>query len=313
MPSDKPSSVGAMLRAAREGQGLSVNDIAERTRIRSTLIREIESDNFFGCGDTFYARGHVRSIAVSLGLDPGVALAKFDAVHLPTVAGATTGWLPVYDPKAKPPPRTSRQRTPPPARSHPPASSHPPANSLPPAYTYPPPGSYTPPVAPAARPAPTIGRTAKARPPKSSPSWKSAMVAAAFVVALLAGASFLIGYTQGPQSPNTAAPLPTFSLSPEPASSPSSPSPEPSPGVNLQIRVTGGTTYIKVTNGSGTRLFEGELQSGDVKDFSDPKLLTVRFGNASVVQVLVNGVNKGMPTCGATSCSETYKLAEGNG
>lgn len=138
------------------------------------------------------------------------------------------------------------------------------------------------------------------------------MVAAAFVVALLAGASFLIGYTQGPPSPTTAAPVPTFSLSPEPASTPS-PSPEPSSGVNVQIRVGTGSTYIRVTNSSGAKLFEGEMRSGEVKDFSDPKLLTVRYGNSSVVKVLVNGVDKGAPNCGAAVCTETYKLDEGSG
>lgn len=291
MPPEKSTSVGAMLQAAREQQGLSINDIAERTRIRSTLIREIESDNFFGCGDTFYARGHVRSIAVTVGLDPAVTLAEFDAAHGPSVPELVTEWLPVYDPdRAKAPPRVSgRQRTHPPARP------------------------VTPVAAATARTAPTLGKAGKPpRPAKSSPSWKSAMVAAASVVALLATASFLIGYAQGPRQPKTAAPLPTLSLSPEPAPS-ISPTPEPFVGVNVQIRVTTGSTYIKVTNGSGARIFEGEMQAGDVKDFSDPKQLVVRYGNSSVVKVLVNGVNKGTPTCGAVVCSETYKLDEGAG
>jgi len=291
MPSDKSTSVGAMLRAAREQQGLSVNDVAEHTRIRSALIREIESDNFFGCGDTFYARGHVRSIAVTVGLDPGVVLAEFDAVHGPSVPELVTEWLPAYDPvKAKAPPRASGWQ-----RAYPPSSP------------------ATPVAAATARTAPTIVKTAKPpRPPRSSPSWKSAVIAASFVVALLAGASFLIGYTVGPQRPNTAAPLPTFSLSPEPAPS-ISPSPEPFVGVNVQIRVTTGSTYVKVTNGSGVTIFEGELQGGDVKDFSDPKQLVIRFGNAPVVKVFVNGVNKGTPTCDAVVCTETYKLDEGAG
>jgi len=291
MPSDKSTSVGAMLRAAREQQGLSVNDVAEHTRIRSALIREIESDNFFGCGDTFYARGHVRSIAVTVGLDPGVAVAEFDAAHGPSVPELVTEWLPAYDPvKAKAPPRASGRK-----RAHPPSR-------------------HAPPVAAAtARTAPTIVQTAgPPRPPRSSPSWKSAVTAAAFVVALLAGASFLISYPESSRQPNTAAPLPTFTLSPEPVPS-ISPSPEPFVGVNVQIRVTTGSTYVKVTNGSGITIFEGELRGGDVKDFSDPKQLVVRFGNTPVVRVFVNGVNKGTPNCGAVVCTETYKLDEGGG
>lgn len=272
MPPDKSSSVGAMLRAGRERQGLSVNDVAERTRIRSTLIREIEDDNFFGCGDTFYARGHVRSIAVTVGVDPGVALAEFDAAHGPSVPELVTEWLPAYDPvKAKP----------------------------------------------IARTAPTVGRAAKppTNAPRSSPSWKSAMVTAAAVVALLAAASFLIGYTAASPQPRTAAPLPTVSPSAvSPSAAPSaSPTAKPLAGVNVQVRVRDGSSYLRVTNGNGVTIFEGELQAGDVKDFSDPKQLVVRYGNSTVVTVVVNGVDKGTPSCGAIVCSETYQLDDGAG
>lgn len=293
MPSDQSTSVGAMLRAARERQGLSVNDIAERTRIRSTLIREIESDNFFGCGDTFYARGHVRSIAVTVGVDPGVALAEFDAAHGPSVPQLVTEWLPAYDPvKAKavvrPAPTSRRAAKPAPmiGRAAKPAPT----------------------PRPAAKPAPTIRRAAKpAHPAGSSPSWRSAIVAAAAVVALLAAASFLIGYTQG-SPPRTAAPLPDASQSP-PAAASVSPSVQPTIGVNLQIRVTDGSSYLRVTNSNRVTIYEGELRDGDVKDFTDPRQLDVRYGNSTVVTVVVNGVNKGSPSCGAVVCSETYKLA----
>lgn len=149
------------------------------------------------------------------------------------------------------------------------------------------------------------------RPPKSSPSWRSAMVAAASVVALLAVASFLIGYAQGPRQPNTAGALPSFTPSAKPTPS-ISPSPVPA-GVRVQIRVIDGSTWIRVTNGGGNEVFQGVLDEGDVKDFSDPKLLTVRFGNSSAVDVVVNGVAKGSPSCGASVCSETYKLMDGTG
>ena len=44
-------------------------DVSERTRIRATVMREIEADNFSHCGGDVYARGHLRSIATAVGLD----------------------------------------------------------------------------------------------------------------------------------------------------------------------------------------------------------------------------------------------------
>jgi cytoskeletal protein RodZ len=78
---DEATSVGAALAAAREQRGLSVADVAERTRIRSTLIRDIEADRFDRCGGMVYARGHLRNIAQVVGVDPGPLLERFDAEH----------------------------------------------------------------------------------------------------------------------------------------------------------------------------------------------------------------------------------------
>ena len=83
-PSAPPSagpSVGALLAAARAERGLSVEDVSATTRIRATLIREIEADRFEPCGGIAYARGHVRNIAAVVGLDPGTAVATFDRDH----------------------------------------------------------------------------------------------------------------------------------------------------------------------------------------------------------------------------------------
>ncbi|MGB9377580.1 MAG: RodZ domain-containing protein [Mycobacteriales bacterium] len=290
MPFDSLPSVGAMLRAGRERQGLSVNDVAERTRIRSTLVREIESDNFFGCGDTFFARGHVRSIALTVGVDPGVALAEFDAAHGPSVRDRMTEWLPIYNPgKSKASSRTSSRRQ----------AAAVEASGPPFSYTGAPPAGV---------------RTRKVSRAKSAPSWKSAMLAAVVVVAILAVASFLIGYAQGPRAPFAAEPIPTFSpsISPEPAPTPS-PTVAPAGGLPVRIEATTGSTWMRVTNSSGRELFQGVLNPGDAKEFTDPRQLTVRFGDSTVVDVVVNGVDKGAPPCGAAVCSQTYKLDQGSG
>ncbi len=81
-------SVGAALRAAREERGLSVEDVSSATRIRAGLIRSIESDDFAGTGGAVYARGHIRSIARSVGLDPAPLIAQFDGEHADEVPAA---------------------------------------------------------------------------------------------------------------------------------------------------------------------------------------------------------------------------------
>ena len=59
--------VGPELAAARTRLGLTVDQLAERTRIRPHVIESIEVDDFAPCGGDFYARGHLRTLARVLG------------------------------------------------------------------------------------------------------------------------------------------------------------------------------------------------------------------------------------------------------
>lgn len=74
-------TVGANLRAARDEAGIPIEDLSRATRIRAQLLRQIESDEFGACGGAVYARGHIRSIATHLGLDPAPFLADFEREH----------------------------------------------------------------------------------------------------------------------------------------------------------------------------------------------------------------------------------------
>jgi cytoskeleton protein RodZ len=74
-------SIGETLTAARESAGLSVEQVSEVTRIRRTLVEAIEDDDFSPCGGDFYARGHIRTIAATVGTDPTPLLDAFDADH----------------------------------------------------------------------------------------------------------------------------------------------------------------------------------------------------------------------------------------
>jgi cytoskeleton protein RodZ len=90
-------SVGESLASARVERGLSVDDVSRSTRIRGTVIRAIENDDFDACGGAVYARGHVRSIAHVVGIDPEPLVAEFDRDHGgPPVAPAPTH---VFDPE----------------------------------------------------------------------------------------------------------------------------------------------------------------------------------------------------------------------
>ncbi len=74
-------SIGETLADARRQAGLTVTQVADRTRIRETIIRGIEQDDFSACGGDFYARGHIRSIAAAVGIDPVPLIREYDEAH----------------------------------------------------------------------------------------------------------------------------------------------------------------------------------------------------------------------------------------
>ncbi|MFF4590691.1 helix-turn-helix domain-containing protein [Streptomyces sp. NPDC001388] len=81
-PSEEaPFSIGRALRQARITAGLTVDDVSTATRVRITIIRAIESDDFAPCGGDVYARGHIRTLARAVRLDPGPLIEHYDATH----------------------------------------------------------------------------------------------------------------------------------------------------------------------------------------------------------------------------------------
>ena len=56
-------SIGEVLADARRRAGLTVAQVSELTRIRETIIRDIERDDYASCGGDFWARGHIRRVA----------------------------------------------------------------------------------------------------------------------------------------------------------------------------------------------------------------------------------------------------------
>ena len=76
-PAEDPV-IGPELAASRTRLGLTVDQLAERTRIRPHVIESIEVDDFEPCGGDFYARGHLRTLARVLGVDVTPLLASYD-------------------------------------------------------------------------------------------------------------------------------------------------------------------------------------------------------------------------------------------
>ncbi len=71
-------TVGETLTEARNQAGLSVDELSERTRIRETVIRSIERDDYEACGGDLYVRGYVRAIAGAVGIDAQPLIREYD-------------------------------------------------------------------------------------------------------------------------------------------------------------------------------------------------------------------------------------------
>lgn len=93
-PSDDRPSVGRALAQARLDSGLTVDEVSTVTRVRVPIVQAIEQDDFSRCGGDVYARGHIRSFARAVGLDPEPLVDQYAAEH--GTATATVTVPPVY-------------------------------------------------------------------------------------------------------------------------------------------------------------------------------------------------------------------------
>ncbi|GAA2711890.1 MULTISPECIES: RodZ domain-containing protein [Streptomyces] len=80
-PEDDRPSVGRSLQQARINAGLTVDEVSSVTRVRVPILHAIESDDFSRCGGRVYARGHIRTLARAVGVDPAPLVAQYDAEH----------------------------------------------------------------------------------------------------------------------------------------------------------------------------------------------------------------------------------------
>jgi cytoskeleton protein RodZ len=75
------SDIGAILREAREEQGLTITEVEARTRIRARFLTALENNDFEALDGAVYTRGFLRNYAIFLGLDPEPLLAELGAAQ----------------------------------------------------------------------------------------------------------------------------------------------------------------------------------------------------------------------------------------
>lgn len=81
-PAEKPTldygpDIGVALRHARECMGLSIDDVADETRVRRAYIGAIEDMRLDQLPSRPFTIGYVKSYAELVGFEPGAAIARF--------------------------------------------------------------------------------------------------------------------------------------------------------------------------------------------------------------------------------------------
>lgn len=75
----EPRSIGEALRRAREAAGLTLAEVAERTKVRPGILAEIEADDHDRLPALTYSLGFVKAYARTVGLDPNAAAERYRA------------------------------------------------------------------------------------------------------------------------------------------------------------------------------------------------------------------------------------------
>ncbi|ABK53272.1 conserved hypothetical protein [Acidothermus cellulolyticus 11B] len=251
-------SIGQSLAEARERAGLSIEDVAARTRLRASVIRAMENDDFSLCGGHFYARAHLRTLAGVVGIDPAPLLAEYDARYGRNEDDDVTAKLAEVETASKLIARTQELRR----------TSW---GSLALAALL-----VVIIVAVGAQLLTSHGRTpSRASGPVGAPSSASGPSPSAAA------------------TPSISAVPSSGSPSPPPTGAPSSAVAEA--GVKVVVRVTTAKCWVLARASDGTTLYQGIMNPGDVQTFTDPQQIYLKLGNAPATDLVVNGVEIGAP------------------
>jgi cytoskeleton protein RodZ len=91
MVADRTDDFGSGLRAARESRGISLREIATRTKISIALLEALERNDISRLPGGIFTRAFVRAYASEVGIEPDVAIQNFIAAfpHDSVVAAHT--------------------------------------------------------------------------------------------------------------------------------------------------------------------------------------------------------------------------------
>jgi cytoskeleton protein RodZ len=96
------------LQKARVDRELSIGDVSTQTKVRPAIIEALERGDVEPSGGIVYARGHVRSLAHALALDPVPLVASFDHAHRDQVSQVAVLAAETDPPEIVAPPRRRR-------------------------------------------------------------------------------------------------------------------------------------------------------------------------------------------------------------
>lgn len=96
------STVGEILKTAREAKGLTASELAQRTRIKRQQVEGLERDDFSVSPAPMYTKGFLKLLAQELDLNPAELLARFEDQLAQDKPQRPAARVPVF--KAPPPP-----------------------------------------------------------------------------------------------------------------------------------------------------------------------------------------------------------------
>ncbi len=177
------------------------------------------------------------------------------------------------------------------------------------------------------RPAPTqvtpLYEADRIRPDPRRPNWTAAMIAAIVVVIGFVGFTMFTGSSSGGGQPvaghasqsrpsvlpsHTGATAPVVIPSAQPSNSPIA----AVPGNKVVVKLTAnnGKSWVSAIGADGTSLFQGLLEPGQSKTFTDDKKISLVLGNAGAVDMFVNG--KDLGTAGTNGQLVRTEFTPGN-
>ncbi|MDG4864783.1 DUF4115 domain-containing protein [Streptomyces sp. T-3] len=237
-PEDDRPSVGRALQEARIDAGLTVDEVSSATRVRIPIVHAIEQDDFSRCGGDVYARGHIRTIARAVAIDPAPLIERFDAEH----------------------------------------------------------GGR-----PAPTPAAPLFEAERIRPEPRRPNWTAAMVAAIVAVIGFVGFTLFKGDDQGTKNPvaegtptaqtgkPSGKPDPTKPADEKPDPADSAIAGAPKDKVTVLVTADTGRSWISAKDHNGRLMFDGLLEQGQTKSFTDKQRIDLVLGDAGAIKLFVNG------------------------